>query len=107
MNMMNETGLLRQLHEQGFTAKDIAILRQYVEQDGVTYLSLLKELRKRLIVMSIFTLCMFVLWACMAIFEYHQLFSFSITMLFFLVIVYIMTPVRLATKAYLFLKKEF
>lgn len=103
---MNDQELIKQLLAQGFTEKDIAILRQYVDKEGSTYRSLLNELRKRLIVMTSFTLLMSFLWAILAIFQYKGIFSFSIAMLFFLVIVYFMTPVKLATKAFIFLKRN-
>lgn len=103
---MNDLEMERKLAENGFTAKELAVLRSYRKKDGVTFYVLLKELRQRLFfsVSVFFLLC--VVWCVVAAFGNEKsLVSFSVTMLIFLFIAYFITPIKIGVKSYLYLKK--
>ncbi|MFH8134225.1 hypothetical protein ABU178_08565 [Pantoea osteomyelitidis] len=94
------------LYENGFSAEEISILQDYIVKDNTNYLSLLKELKKRLFfsLSIIFMLLIVLIYKFMAG-NQSEIIVFSITVLICSTLLYILTPAKLAYKATRILKK--
>lgn len=104
---MSDIKMEKALVEAGFSSKDLNILRKYVKKEQTSYLSLLHELNKRFYFSMLLVIIVVLMWGSIYFFgEQHSLISFSIAALIFLVIIYILTPIRLSFKAMKFIRKK-
>lgn len=93
--------------ENGFTKKELYIFRKYIRKDmSLTHRGLLNELKNRFYGMSGVLIVLIAIWMAES-FEYsgQDFLCFSLAMGFGVVMVFIMTPMKLAFKAVRFLKK--
>ncbi|WP_261644206.1 hypothetical protein [Erwinia mallotivora] len=104
---MNNIDYEQKLAENGFTAKDIAAMRQYLGQDGATYPSLLGELRVRFITSCIIIAIIIAGLIYTLLYENSDyLFGYILAMIITGPIFYFMTPMKLGCKAFLYKMKN-
>jgi len=104
---VNTAKIEEELAKNGFTVKDLAAMRQYLGKDGATYLTLLSELKGRFILSCVLIVILCAVWIYFVFRgEKGDLISFSLTMLVAAPIFYIMTPMKLAFKAFKYMRKN-
>lgn len=104
---MNTAQIEEDLSRNGFTAKDLAAMRQYLGKNGATYLTLLSELKGRFILSCVLIAILCAVWIYFAFRgEKGDLVSFSLTMLVAAPVFYFMTPMKLAFKAFRYVRKS-
>ena len=102
---MNNIEMEEKLFRSGFTGKDIAVMRQYLGQNGATYLTLLNELRGRFIVNAIIIFIFLLGLIYTIVFEDRpHIIGYIIMIIVVLPIINFVTPMRLAFKAYRYMK---
>ncbi|WP_430707753.1 hypothetical protein [Pantoea allii] len=104
---MNIFEFEKKLVENGFNAKDIAVLRMQAEKSGTTYPALLKELSIRFVTASILVIILAIVWIYTLIYKDSlAITSYSITMLITAPIFYIFTPMRLGYRVFRYSRKK-
>jgi len=105
--IMDSAEVERLLLKEGFTGKEVLTLRQHAEKEGYPYYWLLCQLRKRFIVSLVIIMILVLGWVYTACNGTQQnVVSYSITLFFGVIILYIFMPLRPAYKAYKFIKKK-
>lgn len=104
---MNKMEIEELLLKEGFTKKEVSVIRQHAEKDGYPYSWLLSQLKKRFIV----SLILIIILLAGLVYTIHNgtqqnLVSYSITLLAGLGILYVFIPLKPAYKAYRFMKKH-
>lgn len=104
---MNSIEMEKKLVRNGFTGKDIAAMRQYLGQDGATYLTLLGELRARFITSCIIIAIIIAGLVYTLIYESSDyIFGYAVAMIIIAPIFYFMTPIKLGYRAFLYKMKN-
>lgn len=105
--MMNKMQIEEILVKEGFTPQEVSVIRQHAEKDSYPYPWLLSQLKKRFIVAMI--LIAILLTGLIYIIRSgtkENLFSYSITLVAGSTILYNFIPLKLAYKAFKFLRKH-
>jgi hypothetical protein len=104
---MNSAEMEKVLYNHGFSPKDIAALRQHVNKRHISYLVLLEELQKRFIGCCILILILVGFWIKVWITgSQEDIEAYSFAAFLGIVILYFLAPMKLAVKAFLFLKRN-
>ena len=104
---MDSTEIERLLLKEGFTGKEVLALRQHAEKEGYPYYWLLSQLKKRFMAACVIIMILLLGWIYTACFGTQQnLVSYSVTLLFGVIILYIFIPLKPAYKAYTFMKNN-
>ncbi|CNK16122.1 membrane protein [Yersinia mollaretii] len=108
---MTELEMEKKLLDNGFTVKNIEHMRKIISRDEEpkeTYLSLLKELKKRFFGGCLICVILFTPLIIMLFNNYttDELSSYIIALVFGLYVTYYITPMNLAWKSYRYLSKE-
>lgn len=104
---MTNIEMEEKLSEQGFSAREIALLKHRVEQDTTTYQALLIDLRKRFIGCVIFLLVvLFYFGGAYFIRGQSDFLSTILTLIFTLIVFWFLAPLKLGAKAYLFIRNN-
>jgi uncharacterized membrane protein YobD (UPF0266 family) len=104
---MNSFEIEEQLVKNGFTSKDLAVMREYLKRDGTTYLKLLHKLRGRFTVMLIITLL--ILSGVIYTINFQNgemIFSYLIALMVVAVVFCFAKQVKLGYKAFMYKIKE-
>lgn len=105
--MMNAFEMEKNLHESGFTGKDITALRHYIEKESSSYHELLSELKIRFIAAMVLVLILTVVWLYTIMYKDQiTIITYSITMLIVSPIFYFFTPLKLGYKAFRYMRKK-
>jgi len=105
--IMNKMQIEEMLVKEGFTPKEVSVIRQHAEKDGYPYPWLLSQLKKRFIVaMILIAILLAGLIYTIRSGTQENLVSYSITLIAGFVILYIFVPLKPAFKAYRFMKKH-
>lgn len=103
---MNKLQIEQLLLQEGFTSKEISVIRQHAEKDDYPYPWLLSQLSKRFVISVIMLL---ILCAGFIFTLSHgtreNLVSYSITFLIGFGILYVFVPLKSAFKAFRFMRK--
>ncbi len=104
---MNSIEMEERLARNGFTGKDIAAMRQYLGQDGATYLTLLGELRARFI-FSVVIIFILLVATVHEVYSESVEYFFAYSLMWLIVgpIIYFMTPMKLGFKAFKYKRKN-
>ncbi len=105
--IMNKMQIEEMLVKEGFTPKEVSVIRHHAEKDGYPYSRLLSQLKKRFIVAMI----LIAILLAGLIYTIHSgtqenLVSYSITLLAGFIILYTFIPLKPAYKAFKFLRKH-
>ncbi|WP_222889765.1 hypothetical protein [Enterobacter sp. C2] len=104
---MNAFEMEKNLHESGFTGKDITALRHYIEKESSSYNELLSELKIRFIAAMVLALILTVVWLYTIMYKDQiTIIAYSITMLIVAPIFYFFTPLKLSYKAFRYMRKR-
>jgi len=104
---MNTFEMEKNLHESGFTGKDITALRHYIEKENSSYNELLSELKIRFIAAMVLALILTVVWLYTIMYKDQiTIIAYSITMLIVAPIFYFFTPLKLGYKAFRYMSKK-
>ncbi|USL59541.1 hypothetical protein [Pantoea ananatis] len=103
---MNKIQIEEMLAKEGFTTHEVSAIRQHAEKGGYSYTWLLSQLKKRFIVAII----LIAILLAGLIYTIHSgtqenLVSYLITLVACLAIFYTFIPLKLAYKAFKFLRK--
>jgi len=97
----------KNLHESGFTGKDITALRHFFEKESSSYNELLSELKIRFIAAMVLALILTVVWLYTIMYKDQiTIIAYSITMLIVAPIFYFFTPLKLSYKAFHYMRKR-
>ncbi|MFL6615250.1 MAG: hypothetical protein ACJ8LD_16205 [Pantoea agglomerans] len=104
---MNKLDIEKMLLEEGFTPKEVSVIRQHAEKDGYHYTWLLSQLKKRFIVaMILIAILLAGLIYTISSGIQENIVSYSITLLAGFTILYTFIPLKPAYKAFKFLRKH-
>lgn len=104
---MNKLDIEKMLLEEGFTPKELSVIRQHAEKDGYHYTWLLSQLKKRFIVaMILIAILLAGLIYTISSGTQEKIVSYSITLLAGFTILYTFIPLKPAYKAFNFLRKH-
>jgi len=104
---MNKLQIEQLLRQEGFTPKEISVIRQHAEKEAYPYPWLLSQLSKRFVVSIILLLILFAGFIFTLSHGTHEsLVSYSITFLIGFGILYVFVPLKPAYKAFLFTRKH-
>lgn len=104
---MNKLQIEQLLRQEGFTPKEISVIRQHAEKDAYPYPWLLSQLSKRFIVSIILLLILFAGFVfTLSHGTQESLVSYSITFLIGFGILYVFVPLKPAYKAFRFMRKH-
>lgn len=103
---MTNIEMEKKLADGGFTSKEIALLRFMTERDSTSYQILLVELKRRFIGAMIF-LAIFLSIYCYGILKITDgdYFSSVVTVIFVVLVVWFLAPLKLGAKSFFFLRK--
>ena len=105
--VMNKMQIEEIILKEGFTAKEISVIRQHAEKDGYPYTWLLSQLKKRFIVaMILIAILLAGLIYTIRSGTQENFVSYSITLLAGFTILYTFIPLKPAYKAFKFLRKH-
>lgn len=104
---MNNSDIEKDLLNNGFSQRDILAMRKHLGEKGVTYLTLLAELRVRFGAAMLLVFILVIVWAYYLIYgEQIEAISFSITLFIAAPLFYIFTPARLGFKAFMYRRES-
>lgn len=104
---MNNIDFEKKLAENGFTYKEISVLKEHAEKDGYQYSWLLFQLRRRFFISCGLLILLCLIWIHTAFTGTHEdIVSYSIMMVVGTLTFYVFTPMKAGFKAYRFLKKH-
>ncbi|MEN4790608.1 hypothetical protein ABEG93_06985 [Pantoea agglomerans] len=104
---MNKLDIEKMLLEEGFTSKEVSVIRQHAEKDGYHYTWLLSQLKKRFIVaMILIAILLAGLIYTISSGIQENIVSYSITLLAGFTILYTFIPLKPAYKAFKFFRKH-
>ncbi|QHM74312.1 hypothetical protein C7M52_00236 [Mixta theicola] len=104
---MNGLDIEEDLVKNGFTSKDLAVMREYLRRDGTTYLILLHKLRSKFLVMLIIILLIMAGIVYTINFESGEMiYSYIAALCVAVPIVCLVKSVRLGYKAFIYKIKE-
>ena len=104
---MNKKKIEEMLLKEGFTQKEVSVIRQHADKNGYPYPWLLSQLKKRFIAaMILIAILLAGLIYTIRSGTQENLVSYSITLLAGFTILYIFIPLKLAYKAFKFSRKD-
>ncbi|WP_418156806.1 hypothetical protein RA290_04675 [Pantoea agglomerans] len=104
---MNKLDIEKMLLEEGFTPKEVSVIRHHAEKEGYPYPWLLSQLKKRFIVaMILIAILLAGLIYTINSGTQENIVSYSITLLAGFTILYTFIPLKPAYKAFKFLRKH-
>ncbi|WP_139364714.1 hypothetical protein [Pantoea eucalypti] len=104
---MNKKKTEEMLLKEGFTQKEVSVIRQHADKNGYPYPWLLSQLKKRFIAaMILIAILLAGLIYTIRSGTQENLVSYSITLLAGFTILYIFIPLKPAYKAFKFLRKH-
>nr|WP_154926907.1 hypothetical protein [Pantoea agglomerans] len=104
---MNKKKIEEMLLKEGFTQKEVSVIRQHADKNGYPYPWLLSQLKKRFIAaMILIAILLAGLIYTIRSGTQENLVSYSITLLAGFTILYIFIPLKPAYKAFKFLQKH-
>lgn len=104
---MNNIEIEKKLVEEGFTAKEMAILKERVELDSTTYQSLLVDLSKRFIAGIVILAIVYIFYGAGYFFRDDESLTVLVIMFAFVfAVVWFLAPLKLGAKAYFFRKRN-
>lgn len=106
-NYMKNREIEELLIIEGFTQKEVSVIRQHAEKGGYPYPWILSQLKKRFIVALILIIILLIgLVYTINSGTQQNLVSYSITLMMGFGILYVYIPLKPAFKAYRFMKKH-
>lgn len=104
MNNMERDEILL---KEGFTQREVSVIRQHAEKDGYPYPWLLSQLKKRFIGSCVIIFIILIGWLYTAFYGTKEsLVSLTITFVACTGIIYVVTPMKPGYKAMRFLRKN-
>ncbi|MDN4627085.1 hypothetical protein [Erwinia sp. PsM31] len=104
---MTNSEMEEKLSEQGFSAKEIALLKHRVEQDTTTYQALLIDLSRRFIgALILLAVVIFFYMSGFFIREHTDVTAVLITLGFTFIVTWYVAPLKLGAKAYFFRRRN-
>lgn len=104
---MNNRDMERDLLNNGFSQKDILAMRKHLGEKGVTYLTLLAELNGRFLMSCFLIILIFIgLIYTISVEDRDGIIGYAIAMLVAAPIFYILTPLTLGFKAFMYRRKS-
>ncbi|WP_158784817.1 hypothetical protein [Pantoea sp. BAV 3049] len=104
---MNNIEMEKKLADEGFTSKEIAILKNLIERDATTYQELLIDLRKRFIGGVIILAIVFLFYGSgFLVRDDTDYIAVAITLLVVFIATWYVAPLKLGAKAYFLIKKN-
>ena len=97
----------KKLIQEGFTAKEMALLKERIEKDTTTYQPLLIDMKRRFIVCVTFLAVFVVIYG----FGFYintdgDYFSLSVTVIMVFAVMWFVVPLKSGAKSYLFIRKN-
>lgn len=104
---MNSIQIEEELVRCGFTGKDLVEMRRRLSEYGITYPTLIKALHSQFIVMMGIIFFLLGVWLYIIISgDEKSIFSYSITMIIVLPLVYLFGAVKLSFKSFRYRRKS-
>ncbi len=104
---MNNSDIEKDLLNNGFSQRDILAMRKHLGEKGVTYLTLLAELKGRFLMSFVLIVLVFTgLIYTISVEDQDGIIGYIIAMLVAAPIFYILTPLTLGFKAFMYRRKN-
>lgn len=104
---MGNLDMEKELIENGFTEKEVSKLKELAERDDESLIKLLTDLKKRFFAGFVIILAFLGIWLFTLLSSSSDTFeSFSFATVIVSICVYFFIPMKLATKAYVYLAKN-